>query len=69
MAIPRALTAFTAVHRKPRKPEGPQVLPIKTPTILEYDFTDTISASNQLPLGLGFVYASLYRARKTAPHF
>jgi hypothetical protein len=66
MAIPRALTAFTAVHRKP---EGPQVLPIKTPTILEYDFTDTISASNQLPLGLGFVYASLYRAQKTAPHF
>lgn len=59
MAIPRDGTTFTAVHRKPRKPEGHQTLPTKISTILEYDFTDTISASNQLPPGLGLVHASL----------
>lgn len=64
MAIPRDLRAFTAFHRKPK---GPQVLPVKTSTILEYDFTDTISASNQLPLGLHLdLPRPLYRAQRTS---
>lgn len=63
MAIPRDRRAFPASHRKPK---GPQVLPLKTSTILEYGFTDTISASNQPTLGLYLdLPMPLYRAQRT----